>query len=47
LQELKSNTSLRDHVLYEFSPRLVAIHPDAVDALVQEMEKRGYMPHVE
>ena len=47
LQELKSNTSLRDHVLYEFSPRLVAIHPDAVDALVQEMETRGYMPHVE
>ncbi|MGD2207737.1 MAG: helicase-associated domain-containing protein, partial [Anaerolineae bacterium] len=47
LQELLSNTSLRDHVIHTFSPRLAAIHPDAVDDLVQEMEKRGYMPHVE
>jgi hypothetical protein len=47
LQELLSNTSLRDHVVYEFSPRMVAVHPEAVDALVQEMEKRGYTPTVE
>jgi len=47
LQELMSNTSIRDHLIYQFSPRLVAIRPDAVDALVQEMEKRGYTPHVE
>ncbi|MBN1641242.1 MAG: helicase-associated domain-containing protein [Anaerolineae bacterium] len=47
LQELLSNTSLRAHVIHTFSPRLVAIHPTAVDDLVQEMEKRGYTPHVE
>ena len=47
LQELLSNTSLRDHVIHTFSPRLVAIHPAAVDDLIQEMEKRGYTPHVE
>ena len=42
-----SNTALREYVIHEFSPRLVAIQPDAVDDLVQEMEKRGYTPHVE
>ena len=47
LQELLSNTSLRAHVIYTFSPRLVAIHPNAVEDLIQEMEKRGYTPHVE
>jgi hypothetical protein len=47
LQELMSNTALREHVIYTFSPRLIAIQPDAVDDLVQEMEKRGYTPHVE
>jgi hypothetical protein len=47
LQELLSNTSLQDHVIYEFSPRLVAIRPEAVEPLLQEMEKRGYTPHVE
>jgi hypothetical protein len=47
LQELLSNTALQDHVIYEFSPRLVAIRPEAVDDLIQEMEKRGYTPHVE
>ena len=47
LQELLSNTALRDHVIYAFSPRLVAIRPEALDALIPEMEKRGYTPHVE
>jgi hypothetical protein len=47
LQELLSNTSLRDQLVYEFSPRLIAVLPEAVDALVQEMEKRGYTPAVE
>lgn len=47
LQELLSNTSLQDHVVHEFSPRLVAIRPEAVGELIQEMEKRGYTPHVE
>jgi hypothetical protein len=47
LQELLSNTTLRDHVIYAFSPRLVTIRPEALDGLIQEMEKRGYTPHVE
>lgn len=47
LQELLSNTSLRDHLIYEFSPRLIAVRPDSVDALVGEMEKRGYTPAME
>jgi hypothetical protein len=47
LQELLSNTSLRDHVVHTFSPRLVAIRPDAAQELIQEMEKRGYTPYVE
>ena len=47
LQEIMINTSLREHLIYQFSPRLVAIRPDAVDTLVQEMEKRGYTPRVE
>jgi hypothetical protein len=47
LQELLINTSLREHLVYQFSPRLVAIRPEAVEGLVQEMEKRGYTPRVE
>jgi hypothetical protein len=46
LQELLSNTSLEQHLVYQFSPRLVAVQPDAVEGLVQEMEKRGYTPYV-
>jgi hypothetical protein len=47
LQELLINTSLREHLVYQFSPRLVAIRPAAVEGLVQEMERRGYTPRVE
>jgi hypothetical protein len=47
LQELLSNTSLRSHLIHQFSPRLVAVCPDAIGDLIQEMEKRGYTPHVE
>ena len=47
LQEILSNTSLREHLIHQFSSRLVAIHADAIDDLVQEMEKRGYTPYVE
>jgi hypothetical protein len=46
IRELMASTSLRDHVLYQFSPRLIAIRPDSIDILVQEMEKRGYTPAV-
>jgi hypothetical protein len=47
LQELMVNTSLREHLIYQFSPHLVAVAPEAVPSLVQEMEKRGYTPRVE
>jgi len=47
LLELLANTSLREKIVYQFSPRLLAIHPEAVDMLVQEMEKQGYTPRVE
>ena len=47
LVELLANTSLRDAIVHQFSPRLLAVRPEAVDTLVQEMEKRGYTPRVE
>ncbi len=47
LQEILSSTSLREHLIHQFSSRLVAIRADAIDDLVQEMEKRGYTPYVE
>jgi hypothetical protein len=46
LQELLVSTSLQEYMVYQFSPRLAAIHADAVDELVEEMEKRGYTPRV-
>jgi hypothetical protein len=46
LRELLASTSLREHLVYQFSPRLVAIRTKAVDILVEEMEKRGYTPRV-
>jgi hypothetical protein len=46
LQELLVSTPLQEHLVYQFSPRLVAIQKDAVDELIKEMEKRGYTPCV-
>jgi len=46
LQELIASTLLSKYLIYQFSPRLIAIQPDAVDILVQEMEKRGYTPRM-
>jgi hypothetical protein len=46
LQELLACTSLREHIIYQFSPYLIAIRPDRVDALVREMEGRGYTPRL-
>lgn len=46
-RELMVSTSLHKNIIYQFSPRLIAVRPDTVDDLVQEMEKKGYMPHVE
>jgi hypothetical protein len=46
LQELLASTSLREHIIYQFSPYLIAIRPDRVDDLVREMEGRGYTPRL-
>ena len=46
LHELKINTSLSKHIVHQFSPRLVAVHTEAIDTLIQEMEKKGYTPRV-
>lgn len=47
LQELLISTSLADSLVHRFSPRLVAIWADRIDALVEEMEKRGYTPRIQ
>jgi hypothetical protein len=47
LQELLVSTSLADAIVYQFSPRLVAIKAHEVDHLVEEMETRGYTPRVQ
>jgi len=46
LSELLASTSLSQHLLYRFSPRLVALHPEGVAALQAELEKKGYTPKV-
>jgi len=46
IRELLAATSLAQHIIYRFSPRLVAIEPDAVDELVRELQKKGYTPRV-
>ena len=46
LQELFISTSLADSLVYQFSPRLVAIWSQDLDALVQDMEKHGYTPRI-
>jgi hypothetical protein len=46
LQELLISTSLADHLVYQFSPRLIAIWADGIDGLADEMEKRGYTPRI-
>jgi hypothetical protein len=47
LQELLISTSLGEHLAYQFSPRLVAIWTDGVDALAQDLEKHGYTPRIQ
>lgn len=47
LRELLANTTLRRHIVHQFSPRLVVVEDSAVEALVEEMIKHGYTPKVE
>ena len=47
LQELLASTSLAQHLIYQFSPRLVAIQTEAVEALRNELVRQGHTPRVE
>jgi hypothetical protein len=46
LQELLGSTSLAAQIVYQLSPRLVIIRPEAVEELVAEMVKKGYTPQI-
>ena len=46
LRELLANTKLRQHIVHQFSPRLVVVEDSAVDELVGELVKKGYTPKV-
>jgi hypothetical protein len=39
--------TLREHQVYAVSPRLLAIRPPAADAVIDELARLGYAPHVE
>ena len=47
LQELLASTSLARHLIYQFSPRLVAIKAEAVDTLRDELVHLGHTPRIE
>jgi hypothetical protein len=44
LAEMKAVTPLKRHIVAEISPRLVIIHPEAVDTLTKALEQAGYTP---
>ena len=44
LTELLSSTSLSQHLLFRFSPRVLALRPEGVEALRAELVSRGYTP---
>lgn len=47
LNELLAGTSLARYLLYRFSPRLIAIRPEGLAALREELVSKGYTPKVE
>jgi hypothetical protein len=47
LQELLASTSLGQHLVFQFSPRLVVIQADAVDTLRDELVRLGHTPRIE
>ena len=47
LKEMLAVTSLEEHLIHVFSPRLAAIDPESLDILRSELVKRGYTPKVE
>jgi len=46
LRELEVSTSIDQHLVRQFSPRLVAIDPASLDALLDEMVRAGHTPKV-
>ena len=46
LPELLSSTSLAQHLLFRFSPRVIALRPEGVAILRAELEAKGYTPKV-
>lgn len=47
LPELLRVSGLRHYLVHIFSPRVIAVQPHQVPALVADLEARGYMPRVE
>jgi len=45
-KELAASTSLMQHVVYQLSPRAFVLHEDGLDALIEELQEKGYMPRV-
>ena len=46
LSELLRTTSLAKSIIHTFSPRLIAVEPQAVDALMAELTRAGHLPSV-
>ncbi|HET7081498.1 MAG TPA: helicase-associated domain-containing protein [Chloroflexia bacterium] len=46
LAELLASTGLSNYLLYQFSPRLVAVANTEVDRLIGELQRAGHMPRV-
>lgn len=44
LRELLATTALRAHIVHEFSPRLLVMRDEAVEALLAELVKKGHTP---
>ena len=44
VRELSLNTSLKQHMVYQISPRAVVVRAEAVDRLLEEMQEKGYTP---
>jgi hypothetical protein len=45
-QELLASTDLKAHVLYQVSPRVFILRQDGLDALIEQIQQKGYMPRV-
>jgi hypothetical protein len=46
LRELLASTTLSQFIVHQFSPRLIVVRDDNVDAWVNEIVKKGYTPKV-